>query len=73
MNIRENFRLLLEDVDISAVQREVFGSTEEDWKEESVRQDTFIEAEDTEAIILKFNGPTQGIYTPSSTRTFDHK
>ncbi len=69
MNIDGNFKLLLKDLDISALKYKLSNVTA-DWESNTLRQDTFEVSKDTKSLILKFNGPTQRSNHPSKTTTF---
>lgn len=72
MNIKENFKVLFRDLDISAIKSAILESSRSDWDENKIRQIAFPHvAGHTETLILKFNGPTQSINHPSKTKTFD--
>lgn len=72
MNIKENFKVLLTDVDISDLKSAILATPQSAWDENKTRQKMFANvAKDTETLMLKFNGPTQNINHPSETKTFD--
>jgi hypothetical protein len=72
VDIKENFKVLFRDLDISDLKSAILESPQSDWDENKTRQKAFPNvARYTETIMLKFNGPTQNIEHPSKTKTFD--
>jgi hypothetical protein len=72
LDIKENFKVLFRDLDISDIKSAILESSRSDWDENKIRQIAFPNvASHTETLILKFNGLTQNISHPSETRTFD--
>jgi hypothetical protein len=72
VDIKENFKVLFRDLDISDLKSAILEVPQVDWDENKLRQKAFPNvARYTETIMLKFNGPTQNIEHPSKTKTFD--
>jgi|JYMV01.1.fsa_nt_gi hypothetical protein len=71
MNIDSNINMLISGLNIAPLKEAFINTSQQEWDDFTLRQDTFDVASDTKTIVMKFNGPTQQCNHPSKTTTFE--